>query len=1075
MAIILSKMTIDELLSKFPSANDKKGFLFEKLVCWWLANDPYWKTVFIPDSISLWDESEHRWGRDAGIDITGEDFLGNIWAIQAKNWQSVKSLPKGEIDKFLTESNTKKIDRRMLVTTTNEISTNARGTALRQEKPVTVVTLESLRDSDIDWGLFLDSGSTKEARSRKTLRKHQTDAVSAVVSGFRSAYRGQLIMACGTGKTLTALRISEELNSETTLVLVPSLLLLQQTLHEWNIDADQPFISLAICSDETVTGSVDPSITEVADLDIPVTTNAEQIVKFLQLKGRKVIFSTYQSSSKVSEALLKAQLSLDLTIADEAHRLAGKSDEKFSLILQDDKIPSKFKLFMTATPRVFGNAVKSKAAENDVEILSMDDRDLFGLVFFEFNFQSAIKNKMLVDYRLVVIGVDDLEIKKAIKERRLLSHDGRTMDSRALASLIGLVKAMNKYELRKMISFHSRISRAYDFAHDVDFLKPYFKKEMGSFHISTNSLSGKHKTFIRKNALKRFLKLEKDEFHLITNARCLTEGIDVPTLDGIAFIDPRASQIDIIQAVGRAIRLGGNSKKYGYIVVPMFIPTSKKGVSNLEASEFATVFSVLKALTSHDEQLREDLVNLRTELGEKGHIDQLPENIIIDLPESLPNNFFKELNPFIIENTTETWMEIFGELKRFRHENGHLMVPLKFRTHRGLNLNGWMAKQRILYTSQSLSNERIDLLESLGSDWTWTPWEESWQQGFDLYVDFLKNNEGSFPVDQLIFEGFPLGQWVMYQRRRYIQGQLGSERIAQLEALGSAWSWNPKLDFWSKRFKDVLDFTASQGFLPRQNIGEEYEQKLGKWCNRQRMQRRKGELAPERIALLETIPNWKWEPLDDRWKTALMLTSDYYKRENKSPGKKETNGGNQDLYLWLITQRNNHDNGQLSEYQISELNEHFPIWNTSASDHAWTQGFQRLLEYVKDHGEIPTGSIVLEDGYKLGDWVQNKRTLYNRGTLNSQRIKDLESLRGWVWDVANATSEKIWSDALTELDLYRKEFGDLLVPAKYVSPRGFKLGQWVNRYRTLKSRNKLPTDKIDDFSQIDGWVWRARK
>ena len=264
-------MQIDDLLKKLPSDNFGKGDAFERVVKWWLQNDPFWKNELIKSTVKLWNESPHRQGRDIGIDLTAEDHLGNVWAIQAKNWKEETSLPKSEIDKFLSASNTRKFNKRLLVTTTSSISTNALSAMEHQEKEAKRVTIDDLRESNVEWQLFFDKPKANAAKACKIPFPHQKLAIQNTVKGLKENKRGQLIMACGSGKTITAQRIDEKLESKLTLVLVPSLLLVQQTLKSWREDSQKDFLSMAVCSDDTVTN--DSAVGRVRDLSIPVTTD----------------------------------------------------------------------------------------------------------------------------------------------------------------------------------------------------------------------------------------------------------------------------------------------------------------------------------------------------------------------------------------------------------------------------------------------------------------------------------------------------------------------------------------------------------------------------------------------------------------------------------------------------------------------------------------------------------------------------------------------------------------------------------------------------------------------------------
>ena len=348
----------------------------------------------------------------------------------------------------------------------------------------------------------------------------------------------------------------EKLAAERTLVLVPSLSLLAQTLREWTANATAGFDFLPVCSDETV-ADPDAVVANTSDLGFPVTTDPEEIATFLRRRsGRRVIFSTYQSSPRIAEAFRLGRVpAFDLVIADEAHRCAGRVSSDFATILDAEAIPARRRLFMTATPRYFTGRVVREAKEADFEVASMDDEAAFGPVFHRLSFGEAIERDLLTDYQVVVVGVDDATYRDWAERGRFVTLDGtKVTDARTLAGQIGLAKAMRRYDLHRTISFHSRVAcaRVRPLAargHRVDAARQRPKGHLWSDYVSGEMPAGE-----RHALLQHLGRLDDGERGLLANARCLAEGVDVPTLDGVAFIDPRRSEVDIVQAVGRAIR-----------------------------------------------------------------------------------------------------------------------------------------------------------------------------------------------------------------------------------------------------------------------------------------------------------------------------------------------------------------------------------------------------------------------------------------------------------------------------------------------------------------------------------------
>ena len=639
---------------------------FEWLCKWFLENAPRYRGQF--DRVWLWKNWPDRWGTDAGIDIVARTRTGELWAIQAKADHPDRAIPKREIDSFLSESNRPQFAYRLLMATTDDIGTTARRTLHGQEKPVGLVLRGHFLTEEVEWPVQI--GDTAAPLDRWIARPHQATAIKSVVKGLRDHDRGRLIMACGTGKTLTALWIAERLQSSLTLVLVPSLSLVQQNLAEWGRHSMEDFDTLVVCSDESVVQSkADTAIQSTADLGVKVTTDPAEIRKFLDQRRKRpaVVFSTYQSSDRIAAAQVGKIKKFDLVICDEAHRLAGNAEGLFGTVLDDKKIRARKRLFMTATPRYFKEHVKRRAAELESEsfqLVSMDDVHVFGPEFHVLTFHQAISANppLLTDYQVVVIGVTDREAKAWAEEARLVqTPDGLSTDARTLAAQIGLAKAMKKYDLRKLITFHSSVAKAARFVDPTlqDSLPgviPHLTRsarptgKLWTKHISGHTPAGQRATL-----LKGLGNLPDDTRGILSNCACLGEGVDVPVLDGVAFIDPKRSMVDIIQAVGRVIRKA-EGKQIGTIVIPVFIDETEDADHVLSQSAFEPVWQVLKALRAHDRRLADELDQLRLSLGRRsksgGRIN-LPDNIHLDVPRLLLHDFEQAFYVRTVEQTTD--------------------------------------------------------------------------------------------------------------------------------------------------------------------------------------------------------------------------------------------------------------------------------------------------------------------------------------------------------------------------------------------------------------------------------------
>ena len=626
------------------------GHDFEWLCKWYLENAPIYRGQF--RKVWRWNEWPGRWGRDCGIDLVAETHDGETYAVQCKAVSPDHSVTKAEVDSFLSESSRRQIDYRLLIATTDSIGANAMRVIENQATHASVVLRGELVSAEVDWPTAIGGSARKPPRWRP--RPHQQKAIKDVRAGFEAYDRGRLIMACGTGKTLTGLWINEALGSRRTLLLVPSISLVQQNLKEWGRHAKEDFDYLVVCSDESVTNDRDdPAMRYIADLGVKPTTDAKKIAEFLTKRRKRpaLVISTYQSCDRVAKGQAKAKKKFDLTICDEAHRLVGHIDSHFATVLDDRKIRSQRRLFMTATPRYFTQRAKDRGAEQDIELVSMDDELLFGPEFHVLSFHDAITAKpepLLTDYQVVVIGVTSAEAKAWAADAKLVrTKDGLETDARTLAAQIGLAKAVKEYDLQRVITFHRTIRRASRFVDAtlsdslpsvVGKLRPSSRPSgrLWARHISGDTPASK-----RASLLKELASLPNGVRGLIANCACLGEGVDVPALDGVAFIDPKGSVVDIIQAVGRVIRKAAD-KKIGTIIIPVFVDESGDADHALDNSAFQPVWQVLKALRAHDRRLADELDQLRTALGSQalpGKRVTLPANIVLDVPRLLLKDF----------------------------------------------------------------------------------------------------------------------------------------------------------------------------------------------------------------------------------------------------------------------------------------------------------------------------------------------------------------------------------------------------------------------------------------------------
>ena len=681
-------MTFKEILKKFraESFNEKdKGTQFERLMKSWLLTDPRYTQL---TNVWLWEEFPSRkdfGGKDIGIDLVAKTELGDYWAIQCKCYKETAVIDKPAVDSFLATSSktfldvdtlqTTKFSARLWISTTDKWGPTAEEALRNQDPPVNRVGLVDLDASPVEWEKLLQGLEGKEALSEgKKPMRHQLMAISKAAEHYKTYDRGKLIMACGTGKTYTSLVMVETLLEQKGLVLfmVPSISLLGQSLNAWASDAKKPIKAVCICSDSRASRKIQKELDLITDapidLAVPACTDPRSIVR--QLKGYRnhdglvVVFSTYQSIDAVAEAqreLLKSTKGeygiFDFIICDEAHRTTGvkvsdADESNFTKIHSNEYVQGKKRLYMTATPRLYGESAKIKASEKDCILCSMDDESLYGKEFYRVNFAYAVTNGLLTDYKVLVLTVNEEDIPQNLQSeikmglRTELNYDDT-------AKLIGVINGLSKIirgdEGRTWEADPCKMKRALAFCSAIgDVSKPGTSKNVSAImpevsrkykeqienederkrvvDVSTKHIDGSMNSSER-NEILSWLKEdgEDNECKVVTNVRCLSEGVDVPALDAVLFLSSRNSQVDVVQSVGRVMRNFRkgqlNEKRYGYIIIPVVVPQGVKPEDALNDNKyFKVVWDILNALRSHDDQFNAEVQKLSLNKKKEGKV-----------------------------------------------------------------------------------------------------------------------------------------------------------------------------------------------------------------------------------------------------------------------------------------------------------------------------------------------------------------------------------------------------------------------------------------------------------------------
>lgn len=642
---IIIMSALQQLLGIYRSESQterEKGTYFEQLIVAYLTNEPTYTDLYSDVWMYAdWAKSYGRDAKDVGIDLVAKTRNTDEYhAIQCKCYDESYRLQKKDIDSFFTASGQDPFKHRIIVSTTNNWSDNAEAALIGQNPPVTKIDLQALEDSVIDWSTFQPTQPVQRKAKNKP-RPHQQNAINEVKSGLANADRGKLIMACGTGKTFTSLKIAEEMagTGKRVLFLVPSLSLLSQTLTEWTQHSEIPLHSFAVCSDSDVgkkrKADDDVVQTFTHELRYPATTNAkrlsEEIAKRHDANHMSVVFSTYHSIEVIGKAQQDHAMPIfDLIICDEAHRttgstFAGEDESAFVRVHDGDFIRGTKRVYMTATPRIYGETAKASAEKGDVTLASMDDESLFGKDLFTLTFSEAVSRGLLCDYKVIVLTMDEGHIGRRLQN--LLKDENNSLKVDDAAKIIGCWKALSKHQMKEGMDIDpDPMKRAVAFCQVIE------PNNKGKTHkVSSKQIAQMFQAVVEAyqehendadeliceaqhvdgsmNATEKetkinWLKAEPEEntCKILSNVRCLSEGVDVPALDAVLFLTPRNSQVDVVQSVGRVMR-NAPGKTRGYVVLPVVIPPGVQPHEALNDNQtYRVVWDVLQALRSHDDR-----------------------------------------------------------------------------------------------------------------------------------------------------------------------------------------------------------------------------------------------------------------------------------------------------------------------------------------------------------------------------------------------------------------------------------------------------------------------------------------
>ncbi|MFD4998728.1 DEAD/DEAH box helicase [Streptomyces buecherae] len=611
------------------------------------------------------------------------------------------------------------------------------------------------------------------------LRPHQKDAVAAATRTLQTHPRASVIAACGTGKTLIAARTAARIASRgRVLVLLPTLDLLSQTIRSWR-QAGRKGPAIAVCSARQALDH------HPLGADVPLTTNPAELTALTDQSGTGplTVYATYASLPAVVAAHRDHhQPAWDLTVVDEAHRTAGRLGKAWAAVHHDDQLPATRRLYLTATPRIWDDTTDNS---DDTDggggegAASMDDETLFGPVAYRLTLSDAIDLGLLADYQILVPVITDTDLRDWLATAPGAGIDGLRLAGRQVAAL----RAIHDHHLRRVLTFHHRVADARAFATTLTTTATTLPTTLRPTHLWADWISGTHPPQVRRRLLLEFASHTADTPAVLSNARVLGEGIDVPAIDAVVFADPKNSPVDTVQAVGRALRQQPGASKKATLVVPVYLTPDEDPDDLLGADAYTPLWHTIQALRAHDDRLEARLADPRTHRPTTPPED--PEAWLrFDRPTQA-EEVALALSLRVLAPKSAEWRRGLTAARRYHRTHHHLDVPQNYEDPTGHPLGRWLTWQRHLHTHGTLDAVRVHALERLGMIW------DPRQQAFDralAHATAYSADRGHLaaPVNE-IHDGFPLGRWLATQRTR--AHQLTAERAAALTAL-DRW-WNP--------------------------------------------------------------------------------------------------------------------------------------------------------------------------------------------------------------------------------------------------------------------------------------------
>lgn len=1051
------------------------GKLFEFFAKYYFLTEPTqkinYKNVWLYNEVppSILDRLKLPY-KDYGIDLILQDNHDKFAAVQCKFKNDETLELNWTKDKLGNAFGLAKNCDRLIIFTNASSVTNVAKKLTSSYEQICYDSLSEISSETFNDLLEVANGNSPKPHQKKRPKEHQVKAIDAVINHLKENDRCQLILPCGAGKTLTALWIKEEIKAIKTLVLVPSLALLRQIKNDWNAQRNTEFDYVCVCSEKDIDNEKEDTI-EVKPYEIggPLETKPKDLASYLKQQVNTVVFSTYQSIELVSKAIkLLRNWEFDLIICDEAHRTFGSAAKNtFTIVHNNKKVPSKKRIYMTATPKVASKSLKSKLGQDYELLCDMGQEDIFGREAFRMSFAEAIDKGILCQYKIIGVGVSDKEVKKFIDNRQYTGEATAT----DIAHNFALNHVMEKYNAFHALSFHSRVKWAKEFS----------ERHSKFFNtIFTRHLEGKDPTAFRNKVLKEF---RNSAAGVVSNARCLSEGVDVPTIDLIYFCDPKTSKIDIVQSAGRALRIDpSGKKKEGFIVVPLFHHIDEDIEKELSKNEaFNHLVSVIRSLCEHDERLMAEINGIATGKGKKStkrieitSVGEEDERII--KIEGFEKKVKQSLFTEIIERTKDNWEIHFEKFKEYLASEGSPYISRVRGENKYLGL--WCSWQRTNNAKGTLAYDKVRRLTEAG--FSWTPLDEKWEVRFNDYREFVRlSGKTNFTeTDRKEYPQFSkLFFWCRIQKILYNRNakKYSVERYERLSKEGFNFDVNSDEDHinWLKNFDKLKAFKDKHGHCSVSQTDKDPElRRLGKWVNTQRTLY-KGRMSngrfitilPDRVEMLEKL-GMIWNAKDADWEKGFEDLKSYKEKHN------HFNIPQTDK-LYFRARRLRLKKNLLSKEQITKLNsigfyDKPSILNQEQKPYPeliFNKRFAQLIEYKNKFGTVELKSRNKSHS-GLYYWTKDVKAVKERLTESQkQRLKSIE------FDIDTNYEEQKFNQRLAELKMYFEKYGTYVISEKH---KDFTdLHYWVNYIRA--GRRQFTDEQRGQLTDIGFFNEELRK